>query len=106
MSFGSEASAPGYRQMGLQLSGPPANNSPSRAFSLGQVEGTSAHGGCDGNGTSAHALPLARNGLQMPLTASKVSSQRAICLLPRDLVLTDCCCIGTVSHRHPLGLLR
>lgn len=63
------AEYPGFRQMGLQLSGGTA--AVSQVFGLGQVEGTSAHGGCDGNGTTAYALPLARNGLQMPLSASK-----------------------------------
>eukprot|EP01045_Picozoa_sp_COSAG04_P019957 COSAG04_NODE_1990_length_5062_cov_2.336893_4_plen_417_part_01 len=67
-SFGAIVSSP-YRQMTLQLSGP--RSGASRVFGLGEVEGTPAQGGCDGNGTTAHALLLARNGLQMPLAASK-----------------------------------
>lgn len=70
--FGAAAPAStNYQEMSLQLSGP-ADGSVSRVVGLGQIEGTPAHGGCDGNGTSSFALPLARNGLQMlPLSASK-----------------------------------
>ena len=58
----------GYSAMSLSLSAP----KPSKVYGLGQIENTSAHGGCDGNGTTASALPLARNGIgPIDLDASK-----------------------------------
>ena len=58
----------GYSQMSLALSAPQY----AKVYGLGQIENTSAHGGCDGNGTTASALPLARNGIgPIDLAASK-----------------------------------
>jgi hypothetical protein len=58
----------GYSAMSLSLSAP----KPAKVYGLGQIENTSAHGGCDGNGTTASALPLARNGIgPIDLDASK-----------------------------------
>lgn len=58
----------GYSRMGLALSSPKQ----AKVYGLGQIENTSAHSGCDGNGTTASGLPLARNGIGLvDLAASK-----------------------------------
>lgn len=58
----------GYYRLSLALSAPKA----AKVYGLGQIENTTAHGGCDGNGTTASALPLARNGIgPVDLAASK-----------------------------------
>eukprot|EP00041_Stephanoeca_diplocostata_P022471 m.536348 g.536348 ORF g.536348 m.536348 type:complete len:409 (+) comp22071_c0_seq9:173-1399(+) len=65
--IGPAASTAGYRAMGMELT-----NDGSAVYGLGQLENTSAHGGCDGNGTTATGFPLRRNGLPpASLAASK-----------------------------------
>jgi len=70
----------GYSRMALALSAPRR----AKVYGLGQIENTSAHGGCDGNGTTASALPLARNGIgSVDLAASKFHVGFTMSLLAR-----------------------